>query len=188
MTDIPSPISKLKKYSNARPDISDAFYHVQYLPTAEDRVAAIIETILLETTLEDILRTKLIPLSQTDYNGIFGPERPLSTFSARIRFGYALGLYGKSTRKDLDTVRHIRNAFAHSRKRLSFDTEVIAAACELLTATNRTPNLKEFAGIELPLDTPRKKFLASTRLLYEALSRIHFPGLRKMGPKPTPLD
>lgn len=188
MSRVPSPISKLKKLASEIPNLADALYHFQYMPTAEDRAAAIIEVTSLEAALENAIKTKLIPLNKDDYRELFAPEGPLGTFATKIKLAYALGLYGKHTRKDLDIIRWIRNAFAHSRKPLWFHTEVVADAIDLLTVTKRTPNLAEFKGVEQPLDTPRKKFLASTMLLNGALSRIHFPALYELDPESAPLD
>jgi hypothetical protein len=48
-------------------------------------------------------------------------DAPLATFSAKIRLAYALSIFGSSTRDDLDTIREIRNAFAHSTRPLASD-------------------------------------------------------------------
>lgn len=188
MTRVPSPISKLKKLASEKPNLADVMFHFQYIPKAEDRVVAIIEVTGLEGALENAIKTKLIPLNKTDYRELFAPEGPLGTFGLKIKFGYALGLYGEHTRKDLDIIRWIRNAFAHSGKPLWFDTEVVADSCDLLTVVKRTPNLAEYKGIKQPLDTPRKKFIASTALLNGALLRINFPALYGMDPESAPLD
>ncbi|MDE2167000.1 MAG: hypothetical protein KGJ66_11775 [Alphaproteobacteria bacterium] len=49
----------------------------------------------------------------------------LSTFSSKIAAGYAFALYDDATRKNLEIVRDIRNAFAHSKKLIEFDNELV---------------------------------------------------------------
>jgi DNA-binding MltR family transcriptional regulator len=56
-----------------------------------------------------------------------GDDRPLGTFSSRIKIAYALGIIGGKSRHDLDIVGNIRNAFAHGMRDLAFDTKEIAA-------------------------------------------------------------
>ena len=163
-------------------------FHTQYIPTAEDRAAAIIEATKLETELEDAIKSKMVFLNHTEHGDIFTGDGALATFGAKIKIAYALGILGKQTRKDLDTIRAVRNAFAHCRKPLFFDTEEVAGACALLTVVARTPDLSRFKGISQPIDTPRKKYLASTSLILGALMRIRWPELLERDPESAPLD
>lgn len=159
-----------------------------YIPTAEDRVAAIMEATKLESELEDAIKSKMVSLNNTEHGEIFTGEGALATFGAKIKIAYALGVFGKRTRKDLDTIRAIRNAFAHCRKPLFFHTEEVAGACALLTVVARTPNLSSFKGIPRPIDTPREMYLASTRLILGALMRFRWPELFERDPESAPLD
>ena len=158
------------------------------LPTEEDRAAAIIEVTNLETELENAIRSKMVSLNNTEHGEIFTGQGALATFGARIKIAYALGIFGKQTRKDLETIRAIRNAFAHCRKPLFFHTEEVAGVCALLTVVARTPDLSRFKGISQPIDTPREKYLASTSLILGALMRFSWPELFDRDPESAPLD
>lgn len=188
MTRTPSAISKLKKLADQRPGIEDIFEHVSYTQKAEDRAIAIIEASQLENTLEEAITTKMVDLNADDYRELFKGEAPLSSFGTKIKLGFALGLFGKHTRKDLEAIRWIRNTFAHCRTAIFFDTAEVSDVCDLLTAASRTPNLKDFPGVNVPLNTPRKKFLASTRLIDGAFLRIHWPELLGRPSESAPLD
>src|SRR5262249_55620203 len=59
--------------------------------------------------------------------------RPLNSFYTKIAVGYALGIYDLGMRTDLNIVRNIRNAFAHSPKQIKFDHPAIVK--ELKKAT-----------------------------------------------------
>ncbi len=188
MSRVPSTISALKKLARQRPGLVDVIAKRDYIPEAEDRVAAIIETTSVEDALEDAILHKMVGLNNTEYSELFVGDMPLGNYGAKIKLGYALGIFGRRTRKDLDTIRWIRNAFAHSGKLLSFSTKEVADSCNLLTVVDRTPNLADFKGLRRPINTPRNKFLASTALLGGALTRVHWPELYERSPESAPLD
>jgi hypothetical protein len=56
-----------------------------------------------------------------------GNDGPLGTFSAKIWLGYGLELYGPKTRHDLES--HIRNAFAHTKKAITFESPAVENKC-----------------------------------------------------------
>ena len=52
---------------------------------------------------------------------LLGPEQPLSTFSAKIRFAQRVGLVDSYAFRALNYIRKIRNAFAHEPVQPSLD-------------------------------------------------------------------
>jgi hypothetical protein len=77
------------------------FKEVQH---ASDRVAAISATAFLDDSLRVVLRSRFISMGRDWEDRIFsGLGAPLATLSSKIIMGYALGIYGPLTRKDLDT-------------------------------------------------------------------------------------
>jgi len=52
----------------------------------------------------------------------------LNTFSQKIMMGRALSIYGEIMNHNLDLLRHLRNAFAHSHVPITFETPVIVEA------------------------------------------------------------
>jgi hypothetical protein len=87
-----------------------------------DRGAVIIVATLLDDLLATHLQNKMVKLNSEEEDKLFGPDRPLGSFSARIRMAYALGIIDRPAAKKLDILREIRNACAHGRHELSFDT------------------------------------------------------------------
>ena len=59
-------------------------------------------------------------------------DRPLSTFAARIKATYCLGLVSKHEYDDLNLLRKIRNRFAHRPHGFSFDEQEIVSWCSSL--------------------------------------------------------
>ena len=97
--------------------------------TESDRGCALIAGSITENSLEQILRTRLIPLGKEKMDELFGFDGPLGTFSSKIKIAYAFGLIDVKIRDDLDRVREIRNTFAHSKVAVEFATPEISRAC-----------------------------------------------------------
>lgn len=99
---------------------------------AEDRAVALVGTAFLERCIRDALLTHMVPLNSEERQQLFGPEAPLGQFSARIRLGYALGMFNRNDFRDLDCIRRIRNIFAHFHEHADFGSPEIVDACSLL--------------------------------------------------------
>jgi hypothetical protein len=73
---------------------------------------------------------------------------------------FVLGLIGPETRKDLDYVREIRNAFAHAKNIISFDTPEVVTVCARL----KFPTRKLYDGYQQTA-TARDKYQITATLL-----------------------
>lgn len=91
-----------------------------------------------------------------------GANAPVATFSAKIRLGLGLGMYGPVTAERLGTIKDIRNAFAHALRPLDFNHPTIVAACDSLTP-NPLPKAK---GTLAPA---RVRYLAVCRILFKQI-------------------
>jgi DNA-binding MltR family transcriptional regulator len=103
---------------------------------------------------------------------LFAGYGPISSFSARIAFGYALGAYTKDARSDLTQIRQIRNEAAHRLTSFSFTYELIAARCKKLILTDTVvgdSQLLTHSSAErvslLKSNTTRARFTRSTLAL-----------------------
>jgi len=56
---------------------------------------------------------------------LFEQGGALSTFFAKIHLGYAMDLFDDAVRDDLETIRRVRNVFAHSSLPITFATEEV---------------------------------------------------------------
>jgi hypothetical protein len=157
----------LKKLSRRRPLLGELIESVVDIQTDTDRGAALIAGSMLENALEDALQTLMRENMEPDeLSDIFGRLGFLSTFSAKITAGYAFRLYGKQTKADLEIVKDIRNAFAHSSIRVAFDTESVRSATESIKFLER---LKMEFGKPWPPATARGKFTQTCHHLGIAL-------------------
>jgi DNA-binding MltR family transcriptional regulator len=103
-----------------------------------DRARIILATAILDQHLQTALLSHF-PIIDTDSKNemseLFeGDAAPLSSFSSRIRIAYALGIFGRRTKRDLERIKLIRNACAHSRLPVHFNDPAIADECAKLNA------------------------------------------------------
>jgi hypothetical protein len=160
----------LKDITTEPPDLAEYMDLLDEVGEHPDRAVAIILAAMVEGALRAAILARMVPLCERREMGLFGPDSPLGTFSAKIKVGFALGVYGPETRADLDTVRAIRNAFAHCTKPIKFDTPEVAAECAKL----RIPRLASPDDIDerpWPPESPRNQYNAATRLLCTRLRR-----------------
>jgi DNA-binding MltR family transcriptional regulator len=92
---------------------------IQELQAENDRGAAIIATAFLDDSLESILRAHFVDEPRIAED-VLGDNRPLGTFSARIDLAFLIGIIGPKMRRQLHTMRKIRNEFAHRRRGINF--------------------------------------------------------------------
>jgi hypothetical protein len=83
------------------------------LNSQTDRGAGIVAAAVVEDALAQVIRNRLVEISNVRWEALFGRMRPLSSFSAKIELGMALGLYDDVLRRLLDMLRDVRNRFAH---------------------------------------------------------------------------
>lgn len=95
---------------------------------------------------------------------LFKPFAPLSTFSAKIKFSYSLGLIDDSEFKIIEIIRKIRNEFSHKWDNLNFQSAKIEIQCKKFNwygpADNKTKTSKEyfdFAATKILLDLAWRK-------------------------------
>jgi hypothetical protein len=116
----PASVKTLKQLSRQFPPTLEMHNVIIGLTARGDhRALAITCAAFLERALEEYVSSALKwpddeGEAAREQKAFFESDAPYATFSAKIRLGFLLGLYNKVVRDDLDTIREIRNAFAHS--------------------------------------------------------------------------
>lgn len=159
-------IKALKARMRREPTADEAKDFFIAIRRGNDRSTAILGASMVEENLKRAILAKLRPLTNDEKDRLFGPSTPLGSLSAKIKIGYALSLYDRATQQDLDTIREIRNAFAHDLKPLTF----------------ATPEIKDLCGcLHLPKDASRSlsryRFLWAVSNLVGAFIQIARPDL-----------
>jgi hypothetical protein len=105
-------------------------YVEQVTPETNHRGACLMQTANVETALDAAIQ-RFLRLDQD--SRLLEDENFFSSLSRKIELGHALRIYGQQTKSNLNTMRHIRNAFAHAKIPVTFDTPEVAAVCSQFT-------------------------------------------------------
>jgi DNA-binding MltR family transcriptional regulator len=125
---------KLRDLSRLPPEYDDIIaLNDAFLREQQPITTAILGAVMVEHELERLIRSKLKHQDNETWKMLIADNGPLRSFYTKIAMGYALGIYDKNMRGDLNIVRSIRNAFAHSKKLIQFDD--LAVIGELRKAT-----------------------------------------------------
>lgn len=123
----------LSSYSRERVRVEDRIAVFAELYEGTDRAACLVGCAIVDSTLIIALACRLIDRGNSTHDIYFySPTAPLQTLSARIKMGRALGVYGAYIEEILDSVRRIRNTFAHSARPVSFADELVDTECSKL--------------------------------------------------------
>jgi hypothetical protein len=104
-------------------------------PPHYDRMAAIVSAAFLEYGLKKAIKTHLKPdKDDPDYNYLLSQDdAPYRDFAALNRLARALGIIDATEYDHLETIRHIRNVFAHGMDHsLTFDSPEISEVLDSL--------------------------------------------------------
>jgi hypothetical protein len=121
----------LADLSRVKPTGDELEQIFKLLESESDRGCALIAGCLLENVLEIAIAAFTADCGKVFYQSIFaGNDAPMATFSAKIRMGRALSIYGEITQTRFGLVKDIRNAFAHALRPLDFNHPTIVEACK----------------------------------------------------------
>lgn len=181
---------KIKSFRDLQkeiPDFMDSMSLFAKLQSADDYSATIISASLLETSLETLLLTHFIPMGKEHQDDIFsdGGNGPLSSFSAKIRICYAMGLISSTTRSQIEIVKNIRNHFAHHKNIVSFDFPEVQEECKKLRVPKYLIEYSDEMKVHIT-HTSKNKYIHSCcniyieihrYIKYDKAERITFPSL-----------
>ncbi len=172
-----NPRQAVRNLANARGIDGEIFEELFGLAVgtveAADRGLAIVGAALLEDVLRHAISEHLAPWRKPgDHDALFeGPEAPLGGLAQRTRMAFSLGIITEEIKADLDDIRIIRIAFAHTPTRVTFSTPDIV---KLLNRLNALAFLHGEALAELEklakLNVHGAKFATATSSLCGALS------------------
>jgi hypothetical protein len=125
-----------------------------------DRGAAILAATNIENALGFALERRL-HVHSGQYERLFGWESsPLGTFENKIRIAYALDVFGEETKQNLYLIKAIRNAFAHAKIPIKFETDEVSDVCNFFELSALLPPC-EVSQEPPPFTRPRDKFFLS---------------------------
>ncbi len=146
-------------------DDSEAF--TQELQGGSDRAAALIAASFLDTYLLSIFEALFYFRNEQDRKKLLSDANaPVSSMSARARLAFAMEIIDEQTFELIETIRYVRNAFAHSVTHMNFQTAEVHKICMALP---RTPDLT-WPDQPLPVEA-RMRYIGSCLVLSKALSK-----------------
>jgi hypothetical protein len=146
----------LKDLSRRIPTPAEMAEIISSLQSMEDRASALVLASIIDLMLERAILRKFTYLSKEKRDAIFrNPNAPLSSMSAKISIVSALGCLGNEPRAQLERIRSIRNAFAHTVMGVTFDTPVISKECDKLNPQA----LLSGADFEPEIGTQKERFI-----------------------------
>lgn len=88
---------------------------------------AILGQVLLEHELDQALRKRLPRKDDKTWAAMLDERGPLSTFSRKIAAAHALKIIDDAVKSNMDIIRVVRNAFAHSKRLIDFNHPLVVA-------------------------------------------------------------
>lgn len=125
--------AELARLSRQKFDPKESARFLSELSSANDRTFVIVWFTLLDDALSAFLSRKMSHLSKVDRKLMLGPTGVLATFKSKILMAYAAGWLALDWYNDLDMIRKIRNACAHSASYIDFETECVVVACKAMS-------------------------------------------------------
>lgn len=141
-----------------------------------DRGVAIISCSFIDSALREILSNFFLDDLKNDKK-IFEGNGPLNTFSSKITIAYQLGLISKKEYKIIDTIRSIRNIFAHQIVQCDFNELSIKDKCknisvpkhlifpDLIPLPDGNENIPQLKIEKASTDNPRLIFQESVKYI-----------------------
>jgi len=120
---------------HVRKHLNDSEYKSFFGEIAQSKADALIAiriSALIEETLEQTIKASLTHATAEVEDQLFGQRGYLRDFAAKAVMAFAAGIIDAATYKNLNTIRAIRNAFAHSARELTFQDSRIHALCAQL--------------------------------------------------------
>jgi len=139
--------------------------------------------ILMATNVELALNHavfRVLDWDEDTFGQLTSAEGPAGTLSQKIHLGRALRIYGKETQHNLDHIRLIRNAFAHSHAPISFETKEVKDAVGILLQVPPLPpvGVAAYADLQQTEITSRNAFrrtceITAHNLMVWGISALH---------------
>ena len=169
--------------------INDPFYDRLHLflnasRSETDRGRALVAASLIEEMLEEILRSYLLEISST--KKLFeAPNAPFSTLSAKTLACRSLGLISTAEFRDIELVRKIRNAFAHSVMCSFEDQQIQDWSKALKVGMSLLDELED--GHKSRVDDGKQRFsMVTTSLVGGLYNRAHYVKKDRISEKSYP--
>jgi hypothetical protein len=95
-----------------------------------DRACALIAAASIADGLRELLAANFVILTESEEDHLFfSPNATLGDLSSMTEISYVLGLISKKEKSLIDSVRRVRNAFAHTAHHITFQISEVKVEC-----------------------------------------------------------
>jgi len=187
-------LAALSRYQKRGSVTYDVDSMAETLAEESDRGVVVILGSLLEDLLLERLLERFVEMSNTERSNLTKAGGLLSNFNDRISLARALGMIDEDMSELLRVVKAMRNACAHSRLELTFDTSELRDVLSLLFETDNAQDIRAgrnavamriffivafiYMSAKLRGDTEEAAQLRSQRLMDTALVEVAVRSLK----------
>lgn len=159
----------IREISYAKPTLEEKSQLPDAAVKGEPIVTAILGAAMIELELETLLRQRFPRITDSTWATMVRENGPFSTFDQKITAAFAFRIFDEVTKENLKIVKNIRNAFAHAKKLIDFDHELVAAELEKI----QVPNFSKVFHRELQRKPapPKIKYVLLCMVISTHLSR-----------------
>jgi hypothetical protein len=172
------PKPKLRQLSRSAPSGDDIALWRERFSQLHPIATAVWGAAMVEHELESLIRRRIARNDDDTWNDLVDTGGALSTFSAKITLGYALGFYDESMRHNLDIVRNIRNAFAHAKQSIDFSHVLITAELRRIKTPTRTGFKRDLKAISELTDGAQMSFAELCLVINTQLMAIQIRAMK----------
>ena len=156
-------LETLEDLSKGEPKAHEIAQLAKAIENESDRSVALIHAAIVENGLFWALNCRFPEQGDDVRNAIFSSSgAPIGSFSAKIIMARGVGIIKQQSQDELNLIRRIRNAFAHSFRPIDFSHPTIEAACSKFTFLQQPPPLPE-------KNTSRSRFILASSYLFAGL-------------------
>jgi hypothetical protein len=145
------------------PDVKEA---IRNLAKDAPIAAAVVGGSIIEVALERLITTKLRRKAPDLQGQLFQNRGPLSDFHSKILIAHAFGITPPHMVEDLHSIKAIRNAFAHAKVPITFDTPEVAKEIASLIAVDAVKSIESAFG---PLKFDNQGWFGFVVLIYHGI-------------------
>ena len=122
---------------------------------------AILGATIVEMELETELRARFSRKDDDTWKDLISDVGPLGTFNQKIVAAYGFRILDDVLRDGMNTVRQIRNAFAHSKRLIDFNNELVTRELRGVTLPKgkRSALYKQFLAVRTLREGPRGAYV-----------------------------
>jgi hypothetical protein len=132
MFNTPNAVKTLRRHWK-RKDLPNPALLAKELHAESDRAAVVLSSAILDDALTyRLINAFSVKPTDDEIDYIFRFEGPLGSFSSKIEIAYLFGCIDDNTRSQLNDIREMRNACAHTKQIISFELPELANVAKRL--------------------------------------------------------